>query len=257
MPPTVRTPDEAPPLIFQWKRERGVKRRLAMWILVVAAGHAALFYLFRVSPPLASRKPPPQQSVLYLPPGERGVQELFSSLEDRYPRAVLKPEDYTLAGDTAALAKVVPRVQPSWESRGATPKPFPQAAVPQDLPSLYQPGHPVLPPVEGDAPPAAAAAIPATAAAAVPAVVLEGGAAGRTIVSAPRWPDKLMDDWPASGSVPFMVAVDRRGLPEYCLPMAQATGSNIDPESIRRALMTMRFTPAPGPLEWLTVSVRW
>ena len=256
MPASVRTPDEAPPLIFQWKRERGVKRRLAMWILVVAAGHAALFYLFRVSPPLATRKPPPQQSVLYLPPGEPGVQELFSRLDDRYPGAVLRPEDYTLAADTAALSRAVPRVQPSWESRGATPKPFPQPVVPGELPALYQSGDPVLPSLDSGAP-AVSAAPPGVATAKAPSVILESGNSSRTVTSLPHWPAKLMDDWPASGSVPFMLAVNSRGLPEYCLPMAQATGSNIDPENIRRALMTMRFTAAAGPVEWVTVSVRW
>jgi hypothetical protein len=251
MPASVRTPEHAPPLIFQWKRERGVKRRLAMWILVVAAGHAALFYLFRVSPPLVSRKPPPQQSVLYLPPGESGVQELLSSLEDRYPGAVLRPEDYTLTSDMAALAKAVPPIPPSWDSRRAALKPFPQAVVPEELPSLFQPGEPLLPVVESGvaAPPPPGAASPR-----VPFVALDGGGAARTVTVLPKWPENLMDE--GSGNIPFMLGISRRGSVEYCLPLSPAT--DIDLESLRKTLLTMRFNEtATGGLEWITVAVRW
>lgn len=254
MPAPVRTPDQAPPLIFQWKRERGVKRRLAMWVLVVAAGHAALFYLFRVSTPLAARKNPPQQSVLYLPPDEAAVHELFSSLDDRFPGAVLRSEDYALAPDMAALAKAVPPVAPSWDARRATLKPFLQPVVPQDLPALFQPGEPTLP-VDGLHSPVAAP--PATPAPKVPFAVVESGSTARIVTTPPRWPDKLIDDWPASGNVPFMLGINRLGAPDYCLPLAPATG-DIDQESLRRSLLTMRFTPVPsGGLEWVTVAVRW
>ena len=254
MPAPVRTPDQAPPLLFEWKRERGVKRRLAMWVLVVAAGHAALFYLFRVSPPLASPKPAPQQSVLYLPPGEAGVGELFSSLEDRFPGALRRPEDYTLAADIAALAKVVPPVAPSWDARRTTLKLFPQPVVPRDLPALFQPGEPLLPAPESEP---HAPSPPQGASPKVPFAVIEGGAGTRTVITLPRWPDKLIDEWPASGNVPYMLGITRLGTVEYCMPLAPATG-DIDQESLRQALLTMRFSTVPrGVLEWITVAVRW
>ena len=253
MPAPVRTPDTAPPLIFQWKRERGVKRRLAMWVLMVTAGHAALFYLFRVSPPLVSRKPPPQQSVLYLPSSDPLVQDLFTSLEERYPGALLKSEDHDLKADMAALAKATPAAVPSWDAHRAVLKPFPQPLVPQELPPLLQPGEPLLPAV---ASPPALAPPPGGKAVRSPFVAIEGGA-GPPVARQPSWPDKLMDDtWPTSGSVPFMLGLDRYGRPDYCLPLSPATG--LDLEALRRALLTMRFSPpAGGRVAWVSVAVRW
>jgi hypothetical protein len=167
---------------------------------------------------------------------------------------VRRPEDYTLASDTAALAKAVPPVAPSWDSRRAVPKPFPQPVVPQDLPALFQPGEPFLPAPEPEPP---ATDHPQVVSPRVPFAVVESGGAGRTVSTPPRWPDKLIDDWPGSGNVPFMLGVNRLGVADYCLPLSPATG-DIDQESLRRALLTMRFSPvASGGLEWITVAVRW
>ena len=254
MPAPVRTPDTAPPLIFAWKRERGVKRRLAMWILVVAAGHAALFYLFRVAPPLDSRKPPPQQAVLHLPAAEPGARALLSALSDRYPGAVLRSADHDLAADMAALAKATPPWEPMWSAHRAVLKPFPLPAVPQELPALLTPGAPLLPD-DASAPlppvPAKPAARPA------PFVVTDTLAGGRAISQPPVWPDKLPEDtWPVSGTVPFMLGIHRTGRVEYCLPLSPATG--LDLETLRRVLMGMKFTPATaGGLTWLNIAVRW
>jgi len=252
MPAPVRTPDTAPPLIFQWKRERGVKRRLAMWLLVVAAGHAGLFYLFRVSPPLASRKPPPQQAVLYLPPNEPGARELLRVIGDRYPGAVLKSADHDLQSDLATLSKVTPAWEPVWAAHRAVLKPFPQPVVAQELPALIQPGAPVLP----EEPPAPLPAYPEVKKPA-PLVVADVPTDGRRIASQPAWPDKLVDDtWPISGSVPFMLGVNPSGRVEFCLPLSPATGINL--EAIRLAMVDMKFeTSSTGALEWINVAVRW
>lgn len=250
----VRRTLEPPPLIFNWRPQRGVRRRLAMWLLLVAAGHAALFYLFRVAPPLASRKPPPQHAVLYLPPADAEVRALLSAVDDRYPGTVLRSEDYALNADMAALAKVTPPSAASWAGHVPELKNFSQPLVPEELPGLIEPGDPLLP---ESGPPPALPAPGAESARPVLSAVLDEPPGGRAIVQPPPWPEKLTDDaWPANGSVPFMVGISRNGRPEYCLPLSPATG--VDLEALRRGLMSMQFSDVPGGgLQWLKVEVRW
>ena len=244
---------EPPPLIFDWRPQRGVRRRLAVWLLVVAAGHAALFYLFRVAPPLASRKPPPQHAVLYLPPADPEVLALLSSVDDRHPGSVLQSEDYFLQADMAALAKVTPPSAASWAGHVPELKKFEQPLVPQELPRMLVPGDPLLP--ESEPPPAQPAPVP-DAAKRVLSAVIDDSPGGRTILQPPAWPDRLADDtWPASGSIPFMLGVSPGGRPDYCLALSPATG--VDLEALRRGLMGMKFSASSGGPQWLNVAVRW
>jgi hypothetical protein len=252
MPPVIRTPDEAPPLIFEWKRERGVRWLLAMWLLVVAAGHAAIFYLFRVTAAAPARKPPPQQSVVFLHPAQPEVRSLLSAVDDRFPGALLRPDDHSFQDDVAALAKATPPSTFSWAAHQPVLREFPQPTVPVELPGIFPPGEPLLP--EEPAP-----AIPATAEGpAGPVFTLVIDTAQPRALCAPiAWPAALPDEsWSASGSVPFMLGITPDGRPQYCLPVSPATG--IDHEWLRRHLMTARFAPAAtGGLQWLNVSVRW
>jgi hypothetical protein len=223
-----------------------------MWLLMVAAGHAALFYLFRVAPPLTSRKPPPQHAVLYLPSDEGGVRALLGALGDRYPGAVRRSEDYDLKTALAALAKATPPSEPSWSTHAPALKPFPQPLVPLDLPALLQPGEPVFP----EASPAAAPLPDPDKVKPVPYVVIDGASGGRSVVQRPVWPGNLIDEGLRSGSAPFMLGVARTGRPEYCLPLSPA--GSLDLEALRRVLMTMKFNAvAAGGLQWINVSVRW
>ena len=249
---TPRPTAEPPPLIFEWERESGARRRLAVWLLLVAAGHAALFYLFRVAPPLASRKPPPQHAILYLPPAESGVRALLSALSDRFPGAILRSEDHDLTADMAALARATPPSEPSWTTHHPELKPFPQPLVPQELPGLIQPGEPVLP----DGMPPRALPPPAAGAPTLTLIVDEAPGS-RSVVRQPAWPEKLIDDsWPPGGSVSFMLGVARNGQPEYCLPLSTVTG--VDLEALRAPLMGIRFNESSaGHLQWITVALRW
>jgi hypothetical protein len=257
-PETANTPrltGETPPLIFEWRRPRGVKRRLAAWLVVVAAGHAGLFYLFRVASPVVSLKPPPQQSVLYLPPLDSQVKTLLSAMDDRFPGALLRPEDYTLKADMEALAKATPPSVPSWASHRPALKPFPQPLVARELPPLIQPGEPLLP----DAPLEALAGPPASERAkAEPFVIIDENPGARTVVRPPAWPEKLTDEWPPAGNVPFKLGLTRNGRPEYCLPLSPAA-TGVDLEVLRQALMGMQFNTLTGgpPWQWITVAVRW
>lgn len=250
-----RPAGEPPPLIFEWKRPRGVKRRLAAWLIVAAAGHAALFYLFRVAPPVVSLKPPPRQAVLYLPPSDASVGSLLSALDDRYPGALVRSEDYTLKADMEALAKITPPFVPSWAAHRPALKPYPQPFVPQELPGLIQPGEPFLPEPDPELltpPPSAKKAAP------VPSVVIDESPGSRTIVQQPVWPEKMIDEtWPGSGSVPFKLGLTRTGRPEYCMPLSPATDVNLD--ALRRILLDMRFNSVTGgpQWQWITVEVRW
>jgi hypothetical protein len=224
-----------------------------MWLLVVAAGHAALFYLFRVAAPLTSRKPPSQHAVLFLPPDEPAVRSFLGALEDRFPGALLRSEDHDLRSDMAALAKAAPPSEPLWASHRPALKPFTEPLVPQELPALVQPGEPVLPEIETGELPAVPAAEPVRP---VLSVVVDEAPGGRVVEQPPRWPEKLVDEtWPVAGSVPFMLGVGPNGRPEFCLPVSPASG--LDLEALRRPLMAMRFTPKAGGLQWITVVVRW
>ncbi len=227
-----------------------------MWLLIVAAGHAALFDLFRVAPPLASRKPPPQHSVLFLPPADPEARTLLGALGDRYPGTVLRSEDNALKADMAALAKITPPSAASWAAHVPELKTFPQPLVPQELPGLIQPGEPLLP--EPDPPPALPARGPDKVRPALSAV-LDEPPGTRTIVQQPVWPDKLTGDtWPASGSVPFMLGVPPGGRPEYCLLLSPATGVDLEAlEALRRGLMGMKFGASGGGIQWLKLAVRW
>lgn len=249
-----RLTGEPPPLIFDWRRPRGVKRRLAAWLIVVAAGHAALFYLFRVASPVVSLKPPPQQAVLYLPPLDSEVRTLLSAMDDRFPGALLRPEDYTLKADMEALAKATPPSVLSWASHRPALKPFPQPLVARELPPLIQPGEPLLPEATTEAlsAPASEKAKPE------PFVVTDENPGGRTATRQPAWPEKLTDEWPPSGNVPFKLGLARNGRPEFCLPLSPAA-TGVDLEVLRRALMGMQFNAVTGgpPWQWITVAVRW
>ena len=251
-PTVIRTPAEPPPLIFQWKRDRGVGLRLAMWLLVVAAGHAAIFYLFRVAASAPVRKPPPQQAVLFLPTAESEVRTLLSVIDDRYPGALVRSEDYTLKADTEALAKVTPPSEPSWATHRPALKGFPQPLVEQTLPGIVRPGEPALPEESPLPAPAPSAPSPVQTG---PSVVLEELPGVRSVLTAPAWPGKLMEDLPPSGNVPFMLGIEPSGRPVYCLPLSPATG--VDLEFLRRHLMEMRFNTGGGGIQWLHVAVRW
>ncbi len=243
-------PDSPPPLIFHWKRLRGVKRRLAAFLIVAAAGHAALFYLVRVVPSISSQKPPRQQAVVYLPASVPGIRGMLSALNDRYPGAVVESEDYSRQADMAELAAAVPRLSPVRGGRRAVLKEFTQPLAPQEMPRLMQPGDPFLPEV---APPAALSPVRASAEpfqlSIVPADL------SRALLVSAMWPEAFSDD-SATRSLTFMLALNRHGRPQHC--MALSAGSNETLEVLRRGLMTTRWEARPAiTVEWITVHVRW
>ena len=244
-------PDSPPPLIFDWERVRGVKRRLAAFLIVAAAGHAALFYLFRVVPAVNTQKPPQQQAVVYLPANEPGIRSMLSALNDRYPGAIVRSEDYTFQADVAALATVTPKQAPVWGGRRAVLKEFTQPLAPQEMPRLMQPGEPFLP--ESSQPP------PLPPAAAQPAgnsFSLVASDESRAVKVPPHWPADFADTTSTTRSVTFMLALDRHGSPEHC--MALSAGSKEVLEALRNSLMAMRWEPRQTSVaQWMTVHVRW
>jgi hypothetical protein len=249
-----RPPDASPPLIFQWKRTRGVKRRLAAFLLVAAAAHTALFYLFRVVPSVSTRTPPQQHAVVYLPPQDPEVRALLSAINDRYPGAIVRTEDYTRQADLAALAAVTPAAEPSWMLRRAVLKPFTQPLAPQEMPRIMSPGDPLLPET---------AAPPLTLAVATEAEPLQPYAVPenteRTVNVAAAWPAGVLEGSTPSGNVAFMVAVNRHGRPEYVFPLATAGGVDIKVlQALQSGLMKMRWEERPtAAAEWITVHVKW
>ncbi len=235
-----------------------MKRRLAAWLVVAAAGHAALFYLFRVTPPVDSRQPPPQQSVLYLPSYDATARSLLSTLDDRYPGALLRPEDYSLKADMEALAKATPPSVPSWAAHRPALKSYPQPLVARELPGIMRAGEPLLPEYDVEALPS-----PGAPAAARPSfsVLIDDNPGSRTVTLQPEWPRKLPDGaLPPSGNVSFKVGITREGVPEYCMLLTPTTGVEMEAQdALCRAVSGMRFSAVTtGPQwQWLTVTVRW
>ena len=67
---------------------------------------------------------------------------------------------------------------------------------------------------------------------------------------------RVVTSYDAAGWRPSKDELDRYGRPDYCLPLSPATG--LDLEALRRALLTMRFSPpAGGRVAWVSVAVRW
>ena len=250
-------------LIFHWAQVRGVRRRLIWWILIAAAGHLGIFYLFRVAPAGVPQTPPPQQSLVYLPAGDPSSEQVFRSLNDRFPGTLPQSVDGDAAEEQAALRKLLPPWPPALASTIGLLKPLAEPLVPRSLPTLLQSGEPFLPQLPDDTtlppPNAHAVADPAEDSTPLPspAVTIGPGTAGsRTVIQQPTWPDALFDDtWPIHDALPFLLGVDASGTVSYAMMLAARTG--IDQEAICRQVKSTRFTPGAAALQWITAEVRW
>lgn len=253
-------------LIFQWKRAGWTRRRLLLALLLAAALHGGMFYLFRVVNPAIVRTAPPRQTVLHLASDQPETKALVSAAEDRFPGMWRREAGASWERDVAALAKVVPSAFGAEQRPMAELKPFPLPLLPQALPPGVQAGSPLLPAVAAPAVAAVPVAAPAAGAATdeepelprpVPSLVVESGLGSREVLRMPSWPDDLVGEaWPETAAVPCMLGVDAAGRVAFCLPVTPASG--VDYGKLRDVLVAMRFSTEPGAgIQWVMVSVRW
>ena len=96
-------------LIFQWKRVGWTRRRLLLALLLAAALHGGMFYLFRVVNPAIVRTAPPRQTMLHLASDQPETKALVSAAEDRFPGMWRREAGASWERDVAALAKTIER----------------------------------------------------------------------------------------------------------------------------------------------------
>lgn len=239
-------------LVFDWQRPRGGSRRLWVAIGVAASLHVFWFYLFKVGTPPARRSIPPEESILWLDASDPASASVLrpAAWDSPVPGLPAAPA----ADDLEELGRVVPGYRPTWENHVASLQPRPQPAM--DVPGLFAPPNEIfLPDRTRDEPPPLPSAPAAVRS--VPVVVIQSGIAGRQMVTAPAWPQDVVDEnWPEHGNAPFMIAVEPDGRVSSALPMNPTRGTVS--ETIRTGLIRMRFSPAAREaVDWGTVDVRW
>ena len=254
-------------LIFDWKKVRGSRRRLAGMLLVAAGAHAGMFYLFRVVVPVDGRVVPPRSAMLHLPGEAAETVALVSALEDRFPGMWRRAESGAFERDLELLRGMVPPVFEKHEGGVTVLKPFGLPLVSRGLSAVVGPGQPLLPVLGGGESGGVVAAVEVgeeadggeevEAPRAQPSLALESGLDGRAVVTGPGWPERVIDEtWPETAAIPFMLGVDAGGRVRYCLPVTPATG--VDHEKLRGPLLGMRFAARPGTgVQWVTAAVRW
>lgn len=254
------------PLIFDWRPVRWRKTRLMMALVVAAAGHLLVFYLFQVVTESSPRQAPPVREALILSGNEDATRRLLEAVDDRLP--ALSPSAPLEDSGGQKLTGLVKGYVPTWQDHRPALKPLPGQGGAGVLPSLMSGSAGILPalpgpdtPAEKGVPPAAVAA-PATATADRPQPVLsfQTGLAGRALLAPPVWPPLVTaKDWPEEGPASFMMSVEPSGKVTSCLSLASTGLDEEEVEALRRVLVDLRFAPLAGGEQtaWAWVDVLW
>lgn len=244
------------PLIFDWRPVRWRKTRLMVALVVAAAGHLLVFYLFQVVTGSSPRQAPPIRQALILPGSEASTRRLLEGMEDRLPSLhAASPMEETGAEFLAGLVK---GYVPTWQDHRPALKPLPGQGGGGPLPPLTAAPALLLPPLPpaDNAPPAARETGPAGRP--MPVLSFQSGLALRKILTPPVWPAAVTaEDWPEEGPASFLMSVSPAGDVTSCLSLGASAG--LDEEMLRRVLMKLRFAPATGSdePEWGWVDVLW
>ena len=250
-----------PVLIFDWRPVRWRKTRLMVALVVAAAGHLLVFYLFQVVTESSSRQAPPVREVTILSGVEDSSRRLLEAVEDRLP-ALSAPAPLEDSG-AGALALLVKGYVPTWQDHRPTLKPLPGQHGTGALPSLMAGATGMLPPlpVSPDGPPVKTPRATGPVLRPEPVLAFQSGLMDRALLSTPVWPAVVTSkDWPEEGPASFMLSVEPSGMVTSCLSLGTSTGLDEEEvEELRGVLLKLRFAPAASSdqVAWGWVDVLW
>lgn len=239
MPTKPQTPE---PLIFAWNARDHSTWHLVAALLLLMAGMAGFFFVFRVVHPVAQRAPTTPQHVISLDPGDPAALALIHRAQDR-SFALLSDEDSspTVAGGLLAY-------RPSFEGRQLQLRELPPAMATVREPQLFTPGTEVLPPVPRRATP------PATLAPAAALHAIMSPALAKRSPASMALPGIALTQ---PSRVQFRVAIGASGQIITALPLASIEDKVVMAQ-LQSALNTLRFAPSEVKrVEWGEISFRW
>ncbi len=245
------------PLIFDWRPTRWRKTRLMVALVVAAAGHLLVFYLFQVVTGSSPRQAPPVRQALILPAADEPARRLLENMADRLPG--LNAPAPLMLPEGEALASPVKGYVPTWQDHRPALKPLPAMGggllpSPAANPAVVLPMlPPASSPVASSTPPAAG-----PAGRTLPVLSFQSGLSARKVLKGPAWPAPVTaEEWPEEGSVSFLLSVAPTGEVTSCLSLGASAG--LDEDVLRRALMKLHFAPVSDSdqPEWGWVDVVW
>ncbi len=249
------------PLIFDWKPVRWRKTRLMVALVVAAAGHLLVFYLFQVVTESSSRQAPPIREAMVLSGADENTRRLLESVDDRLP-ALSASAPLEDSGERA-LAALVKGYIPTWQDHRPALKPMPGQGGAGALPSLMASPSGLLPPLAEPETPVESPPpkLPGAAGRPQPVLSFQSGLTGRALLTPPVWPAMVTaSDWPEEGPASFMLSVDDAGKVTSCLALGASAGLDEEEvEALRRVLLDLRFAAADAAeaTAWAWVDVLW
>ncbi len=249
------------PLIFDWRAVRWRKTRLMVALVVAAAGHLLVFYLFQVVTESPPRQAPPVRSALILSAAEPATRQLLEGAADRLP--ALSPPVPLEAPSEQALATLVKGYIPTWQDHRAQLKPLPGQAGTAPLPPLLAAATGVLPslPLAANAMTPRQPNMAETVTRPWPVLSFQSGLADLPLRQEPVWPAEVLSpEWPEEGPVSFLLSVDSSGEVTSCLSLGASSGlEEEEVELLRRCLLKVKFTATSSgqPARWGWVDVLW
>ncbi len=236
--------DGTPRLIFDELAWQPSRWRLGWFLLISLVGHLGVFYLFKVTTPLTTKRLPPEQSVLILRGSDPACAQVLASLEDRSPASMLV--SLTAPNEEHWPQLALPAYTPSYQ--GYEPDYHFNWDVPHHPePLLAEARSPLLPRWLPARPRPAPQLTPSS-----PHRLLLGPAlAARPLAQPILWPPDLPAAEDATEPYLFRIAIDPSGRVKYCL-----SDGPTPPPALLQAIQALHFQPQPGTdLCWDTIEI--
>ncbi|MDB6116338.1 MAG: hypothetical protein JWO08_119 [Verrucomicrobiaceae bacterium] len=238
-------------LIFRWRAPEGVRLRLVMWGLLALVGMGLWLLLFEVVYPAPSHRSKTTQRITVLDASSPKAKEVIAWVTDRN-FLLLAPS----ANSTPSLSDLRPVFSPGFKGFELQVKDLPETgAAASELPRLFGPDHPMLPPVTTAKLATAPAQNRKVRLVAVPSAGLEGRPVLHDIEPLPAGSPAL-----AEINARFRVAVSPAGrvLTAVSLMDESSDASAAVARAFRESLDQLRFAPATstGP-QWGVIAFRW